>query len=91
MHTNDIILAIDAEISRLRQAKALLTDTSTLTHAKRKPSRPIAASGSGKATSSKPAGFNVTTRKRRGMSDAGRARIAAAQKARWARVKKAAQ
>lgn len=84
MNTNDIVLAIDAEISRLQQAKALLTDTSSLTHAKRKPGRPVAASGSGKATSSKPA-------ERRGMSDAGRARIAAAQKARWARFKKAAQ
>jgi hypothetical protein len=90
MNTNDIVLAIDAEISRLQQAKALLTDTSSLT-AKRKPGRPVAASGSGKATSSKPAEFNVMSRKRRGMSDAGRARIAAAQKARWARFKKAAQ
>ncbi|MEA3006655.1 MAG: hypothetical protein QOI94_1924 [Acidobacteriaceae bacterium] len=27
MNTNDIVLAIDAEISRLQQAKALLTDT----------------------------------------------------------------
>src|SRR5882757_9213188 len=36
MNTNDILLAIDAEISRLQQAKALLTDTSSLTHAKRK-------------------------------------------------------
>jgi hypothetical protein len=35
MNTNDIILSIDAEISRLQQAKALLTDTSTLTGAKR--------------------------------------------------------
>jgi hypothetical protein len=91
MNTNEIVLAIDAEISRLQQAKALLTDTSSLTHAKRKPGRPVAASGSGKATSSKPAEFNVMSRKRRGMSDAGRARIAAAQKARWARFKKAAQ
>jgi hypothetical protein len=33
MDTNDIVLAIDAEISRLRQAKALLSDTSSLTHA----------------------------------------------------------
>jgi hypothetical protein len=73
MNTNEIVLAIAAEISRLQQAKALLTDTSSLTHAKRKPGRPVAAS------------------KRRGMSDAGRARIAAAQKARWARFKKAAQ
>jgi hypothetical protein len=91
MNTNDIVLAIDAEISRLQQAKALLTDTSNLSHAKRKPGRPVAASGSGKVTSSKPSEFNVMSRKRRGMSDAGRARIAAAQKARWARFKKAAQ
>ena len=91
MNTNDIVLAIDAEISRLQQAKALLTETPSSTQAKRKPGRPVAASGSGKATSSKPPEFNVTSRKRRGMSDAGRARIAAAQKARWARFKKAAQ
>src|ERR1700722_1775785 len=87
----DIAIAIDAEISRLQQAKALLTDTPSLTHAKRKPGRPVAASGSGKATSSKPAEFYVLCRKRRGMSDAGSARIGAAQKARWARFKKAAQ
>jgi hypothetical protein len=31
MNTNDIILTIDAEISRLQQAKALLTDTFSLT------------------------------------------------------------
>jgi hypothetical protein len=41
MDTNDIVLAIDAEISRLQQAKALLTDTPSLTHAKRKPGRPL--------------------------------------------------
>ena len=57
MNTNDIVLAIDAEISRLQQAKALLSDISSLTHAKRKPSRPLDASGSGKATSFKPAEF----------------------------------
>ena len=89
MNMNDIVLAIDAEISRLQQAKALLTDTSSLTHAKRKPGRPVAASGIGKQPS-KP-GEYVMSRKRRGMSDAGRARIAAAQKARWARFKQAAQ
>ena len=37
MNTNDIILTIDAEISRLQQAKTLLTQTSSLTPAKRKP------------------------------------------------------
>jgi hypothetical protein len=42
MNRNDIVLAIDAEISRLQQAKALLTNTSSLTHAKRKPGgRPL--------------------------------------------------
>jgi len=91
MNTNDIVLAIDAKISRLQQAKALLTDTSSVTRAKRKPGRPVAASGSGMATSSKPGDFNVMSRKRRGMSDGGRARIAAAQKARWAKFKKVAQ
>ena len=91
MDTNDIVLAIDAEISRLQQAKALLADTSSLTHAKRKPGGPAITPGSGKATSFNPADFDAKTRKRRGISAAGRARIAAAQKARWARSKKAAQ
>jgi hypothetical protein len=61
-----------AQISRLQQAKVLLTDTFSLTHAKRKP-------------------LDAKPRKRRGMSAAGRARIAAAQKARWVRFKKVAQ
>jgi hypothetical protein len=91
MDTNDIVLAIDAEISRLQQAKVLLTDTSSLTRAKRKPGRPAGVSGSGKATSFNPAEFDGKSRRRRGISDAGRARIAAAQRARWARIKKAAR
>jgi hypothetical protein len=91
MNTNDILLTIDAEILRLQQAKALLTNTSNLTHARRKPGRPANASRSGKATSFNPADFDAKPRKRRGMSAAGRARIAAAQKARWARFKKAEQ
>ena len=37
MNTNEIILAIDAEISRLQQAKVLMTQTSSLKPAKRKP------------------------------------------------------
>jgi hypothetical protein len=64
MNTNDIILTIDAEISRLQQAKALLTDTSSLTRSKRKPGRPATASGSGKATSFNPADFDAKPRKR---------------------------
>ena len=66
MNTNDIILTIDAEISRLQQAKALLTDTSSPTPAKRKPGRPATTSGSGKATSFNPAHFDAKPRKRRG-------------------------
>ena len=91
MNTSDIILSIDAEISRLQQAKALLTQTSGLTPAKRKPGRPPAASTSGKATSFNPADFDAKATKRRKISPAGRARIAAAQKARWARSKTAAK
>ncbi len=91
MSTDDIVLAIEAEISRLQQAKALLTDTFGLTPANRKPGRPATTSGSGKATSFNPADFDTKPRKRRGMSAAGRARIAAAQKVRWARFKKAAK
>ena len=91
MNTNDIILTIDAEISRLQRVKALLTQTSSRTPAKRKPGRPTAASGSGKATGFSPADFDAKATKRRGMSAAGRARIAAAQKARWAKSKTAAK
>jgi hypothetical protein len=91
MNTNDIILTIDAEISRLQQAKALLTQTSSLTPAKRKPGRLTGTSGTNKATSSNPVDFDAKATKRRGLSAAGRARIAAAQKARWARSKTAAK
>jgi hypothetical protein len=91
MNTNDIILSIDAEISRLQQAKTLLSQTSGLTPAKRKPGRPTPAPGSSKATSFNPADFDANAPKRRKISAAGRARIAAAQKARWARSKTAAK
>jgi hypothetical protein len=46
MNTNDIILPIDAEISLLQQAKALLTDTFSLTPAKRRPGHRATASES---------------------------------------------
>jgi hypothetical protein len=89
MNTNEIVLTIDAEISRLQQAKALLSDTSSLTQ--RKPRRQAATSGSSKATSFNPAEFDGKPRKRRALSAEARAKMAAAQKARWARFKKAAQ
>ncbi|HEY4050342.1 MAG TPA: hypothetical protein VGM27_26050 [Acidobacteriaceae bacterium] len=87
MNRNDIVLTIDAEIAQLQQAKALLTGTSSDT----KPGRRTARAGSGKATSFNPPNFDAKPRKRRALSAAARARIAAAQKARWAKFKKAAQ
>ena len=89
MNTDEIILTIDAEISRLQQAKALLTDTSSLT--RRKPGRQAATSESSKATSFNPAEFAAKPRKRRALSAEARAKMAAAQKVRWARFKKATQ
>ena len=91
MDTNEIILAIDAEISRLQQAKARLTQTLSPTSAKRRPGRPTAASGGSTATSFNPVNFDAKATKRRGMSAEGRSRIAAAQKARWARSRMAAK
>jgi hypothetical protein len=79
MNLTNVIAQIDAEISRLNQAKQALLGIST----QKGPGRPRGAStGAKKATSVKP---------KRKMSAAGRARIAAAQKVRWAKVKKAAK
>ena len=77
MNIQDIVLEIDAEVSRLQQVKALLTGTSTT--GKRKPGRPANTSLAGKA------------RTRRTLSAAARERIAAAQRARWAKSKRAAK
>jgi hypothetical protein len=77
MDTNDIILEIDAEISRLQQARTLLSGTDTT--AKRKPGRPAGARIPSK------------TKAVHSMSAEARAKIAAAQKARWAKTKKAAK
>jgi hypothetical protein len=74
MHTADIIAELDAEISRLQQAKALLSGPTT----KRAPGRPALAVAS-------------ATPKKRHMSAEGRAKIAAAQKARWAKARKASK
>jgi|HubBroStandDraft_6_1064221.scaffolds.fasta_scaffold4272534_1 hypothetical protein len=70
MQTTDIIAQLDAEISRLQQAKALLNGTT----AKR-------SSTSDGAT--KPVVKRV-------LSPEARAKIAAAQKKRWAKARKAA-
>ena len=75
MDTNEILRTIDQEIERLKHAKALLTGEAV----KSRPGRP-----------STKVAEPASEPKKRIMSAAGRARIAAAQKARWAKSKKAA-
>ena len=74
MGINQILAELDAEISRLQQAKALLAGDTV----KRKPGRP-------KGTTA------PVPKKKRNLSPEGRARIAAAVKARWAKQKKLAK
>jgi hypothetical protein len=72
MDTTEIIQTIDAEIARLEKARALLNGhVSTPT----KRGRPVSSK------------LVATAKPRRKMSAEGRARIAAAQKARWAKRK----
>jgi hypothetical protein len=75
MSKEDIIVQIEAEISRLQQAKALLTGTRATDT--RIPSRPSGAGMPGNL--------------RRTMSIEAREKIAAAQRARWAKSRKAAK
>jgi hypothetical protein len=71
----NLLLLIDAQIAKLEQARALLSSPAS---EKRKPGRP--------------AGSTVTPKEKAGgISPEGRARIAAAQKERWAKQKKAAK
>jgi len=72
-----ILAGIDEEIARLTSARQLLTGIPT----KRRPGRPKSSAASVAAPKK---------RKRRRMSAEGRARIAAAQKARWDKARKAA-
>ena len=73
MDTNRIIADIDTEISKLQQARALLSNVAT-------------KKGAGRPKSVEP---KVTKPKKRKMSAKGRAAISAAMKARWAKTKKA--
>ena len=88
MGTVEIIRQIDVEISLLQQARVLLSDSDS-GEVKRKPGRP---SGS-RVVKSLPVALppKAITQSRRKMSAAGRARIAAAMKARWAKVRRAAK
>jgi len=79
MDTASIIAQIDVEISKLQQAKAILAGTAI----KNGLGRPETTHVVSKPVTAKPAN--------RGMSAEGKAKIAAAQKARWAKVRKAAK
>jgi hypothetical protein len=82
MDTQAITAALDKEIVRLQQARAILTAAASINGAasiKRGPGRP------------KKAASVVAPTKRKGISPEARERIAAAQKARWAKVRKAAK
>ena len=74
MSTIDIIALIDAEITSLKAARALIAETG-----KRKPGRPAKA----------PAAPVAKPKQKRKMSPEGRARLVAAVKARWAKKKAA--
>jgi hypothetical protein len=89
MNMTGILSAIDAEISKLQQARAIFTDysdpiaataTATATPAKRGPGRPKKT-----PEAVKPAKKAA----KRVMSEEARSKIAAAQKKRWAASKKA--
>ena len=77
MDLTSIIAQIDEQISRLQQAKTILSGSGV----KRPTGRPKATDGTPTAIAAKPA--------KRVMSAESKAKIAAAQKARWARVRKA--
>jgi hypothetical protein len=77
LDTASIIQEIDSRISRLEQVKAILSGTAT----KRSPGRPRRTQSVVKTVAAEPT--------KRVMSAEGKARIAAAQKARWAKSKRA--
>jgi hypothetical protein len=79
MDTTEIIAQIDSEIARLEQVKSILSGSNPTTtfKAKRGPKAKTVPT--------------QTPAKKRILSPEARARIAAAQKARWAKVRKAAK
>jgi len=85
MEVSRILIEIDAEISKLQQARALLTGTSASagTPAKRGPGRP-----KGTVTAAAPAKKAAKKAGKRNLSPDARKRIADAQKRRWAERRK---
>ena len=79
MEVNRIIAEIDAQISKLQQARALLAGTTT-TAARTGRGRPKGSKNGGAASTTKP--------RKRKLSPEGRKRIADAMKKRWAERRK---
>jgi len=77
MSLENIVSAIDAEIAKLQQVKQLLGSASPPKEGPGRPRRNAVAA------------VVPAKRKKRRLSAAARAKIAAAQKARWAKVKRA--
>jgi hypothetical protein len=79
MNTEEIIEQIDAEIAKLKQAKDLLKGIDS----------PVKL-GAGRPKKEAPVSRIIAVKStKRGLSPEGRARIAAASKARWAKARKA--
>ena len=94
MNTNEILEAIDQEILKLQQARALLADAPAVQAVKTAAAKPATGKRRGRPTGSvnkksEVAAPVATKTAKRTMSAEGKARIAAAQKARWAKQKKA--
>ena len=85
MNTVEILAYVDEEIVRLEQVKALLNGQPPEKAAKGKPG-PKPGKKAGSAV--KVIAIKATGTRKRKMSAEGRARIAAAQKARWAAANK---
>ena len=84
MTISDILLEIDGEISKLQQARAVLSGMAT----KRKPDRPAIGPTGSLATSFNPEEFGGVQTKRRKMSPETRQKMADAQRLRWANSRK---
>ncbi len=87
MNQLDIIAAIDGEIARLQKARTILAGLSQ----KRRPGRPSKSSLElSPSVLSSLTAPNASVAKKRTLSPEARAKIAKAQKARWAKARKSA-
>jgi hypothetical protein len=94
MNTNEILEAIDQEILKLKQARALLADAPAIQATKPVVAKPATGKRRGRPKGSVNKKAEVVApvvvkQAKRTMSAEGKARIAAAQNARWAKQKKA--